>query len=763
MLPVIISGRLRHGFYSGDPSQPDACWTGKCWAVTLFPRRGDSWVDPRAASRYMHVVTDQLSVTKGSAHALGATVCDGGVNFAVYSRHAVAIDLCLYESTDTAREIARVRLNRGEADIWHVFIRGLGAGAVYGYRVHGPWLPVNAMRFNPHKLLLDPYAKAIVGDPSGRDDMLTEPGPQALPGLLDNGASALKSVVVADGFDWEGVTPPDIAWKDAVIYELHVKGFTRLHPGVPEPLRGTYAGLCHPAVLDYLKNLGVTSVQLLPVHQHLDDGFLLEKGLTNYWGYNTIGFFAPHNEFAAARDPQAQVREFKEMVRAFHRAGIEVILDVVYNHTAEGDERGPSLMFRGLDNASYYRHGFNGSSLFYTNVTGCGNSVASNSAPALRLIMDSLRYWVTEMHVDGFRFDLAVTVARDREHYHQLSPFFTAMAQDPVLSRVKMIAEPWDVGREDSYQVGNFPEPWRELNGKYRDTVRRYWRGDGDTTAEFAKRLCGSEDLYGRGRRPPLASVNLVTSHDGFTLNDLFSYREKHNLANGEDNRDGDNDNHSSNCGVEGETKDLKVKKMRRQLQRGMIASVMCSLGVPFITAGDERSRTQRGNNNAYCQDNEISWVDWTRGDDAMLDFVRRMIAFRKSRPSLRRCEFFNGKHNPDTGRHDVVWLNGEGGNLTREEWHDPARRFFGALFDQPVDKGIPVNGHGEDHRPFALLFNQGEKKHDFILPGDVGQTWEIVFDTGIEPSFVSRSRPFRSGDKYDLPPRSVACLVLLT
>jgi isoamylase len=711
----------------------------------------------------MQAVTDQLSVSQGSPHTLGAAVCRGGVNFAVFSRHAVAIDLCLYDSADAARESRRVRLRRGEADIWHIFVQGLGPGAVYGYRAHGPWLPANGMRFNEQKLLLDPYAKAIVGVPAGRDDMLTAPGPHTLPGLVDNGATALKSVVVSDEFDWEGDSPPGVEWRDTVLYELHVKGFTRLHPEVPEPLRGTYAGLCHPSVIDYLKALGVTSVQLLPVHQHLDDGFLLDKGLTNYWGYNTIGFFAPHNEFAAARDPLAQVREFKEMVRAFHRTGIEVILDVVYNHTAEGDERGPSLMFRGLDNTAYYRHGFDGNTMFYSNVTGCGNSVASHTASALRLILDSLRYWVTEMHVDGFRFDLAVTVGRDREFFHAFSPFFTALAQDPVLSRVKLIAEPWDVGERDSYQIGKFPEPWRELNGKYRDTVRRYWRGDEGTTAEFAKRLCGSEDLYGWNRRPPLVSVNLVTSHDGFTLRDLFTFSEKHNLANGEGNRDGDNENHSSNCGVEGETSNVKVKRMRARLQRSMIASMMCSLGVPFITAGDERGRTQRGNNNAYCQDNEISWIDWASGDDALLDFARRMIAFRNSRPALRRHEYFNGKHNPDTDRLDVTWLDGQGGPLTHEEWHDPARRCFGALFDQPEDRGRPVNGHGEDHRPFLLLFNQGEEEIDFFLPGEDRHNWELVFDTGIEPSFVGESLVHAGGGEYSLLPRSVACLVLLS
>ncbi len=686
----------------------------------------------------------------------------GGVNFAVYSRNAVTVDLCLYDPADPTREIARTRLRRDEGDIWCVFVRGLSAGALYGYRIHGPWLPETGMRFNSRKLLLDPYAKAIAGEPSARGDMLTHPGPHSRPGLIDNGPTALKSVVVAYDFDWQHTTAPQIAWRDMVLYELHVKGFTQLHPEVPQDLRGSYAGLGHEAVTRYLTDLGVTSVQLLPVHQHLDDAFLIDRGLTNYWGYNTIGFFAPHNEFAAARDPQAQVREFKEMVRAFHRAGIEVILDVVYNHTAEGDERGPSLMFRGLDNTAYYRLGFDGKSLFYTNVTGCGNSVASNNAPALRLILDSLRYWVTEMHVDGFRFDLAVTVARDLEHFHVLSPFFTALQQDPVLSRVKMIAEPWDVGRADSYQVGQFPEPWRELNGKYRDTARRYWRGDEDTTAEFAKRLCGSEDLFGWNRRPPLASVNLLTSHDGFTLRDLFTFAEKHNLANGEGNRDGDNESFSSNCGVEGETDDAKIRRLRRQLQRGMMATMLCSLGIPFITAGDERSRTQHGNNNAYCHDNALSWLDWTHDHDGMHDFTKRMLAFRRSRPALRRRHFFNGRLSSDTGRVDVTWLNGEGGLLTHDEWHDPDRRFFGALFDQPEERRLTIPAGGEDHRPFLLLFNQSAARHTFILPTDAGQRWELVFDTALEPAFANPPLPTQGGS-YDLRGRSVACLVLLT
>lgn len=696
-----------------------------------------------------------------SPHPLGATVRDGGVNFAVYSRNAVAIDLCLFDPADPARETARVRLNRGEADIWHHFVHGVTPGTLYGFRAHGPWLPVNGMRFNPHKLLLDPYARAVVGDPSGRHDMRTEPGPCVFPGAADNATTALKSVVIDNGFDWEGDRHPAIRWNETVVYELHVKGFTRLHPEVPEHLRGTYAGLAHPAVTDYLKSLGVTSVQLLPVHQHVDDDFLIDRGLTNYWGYNTIGFFAPHHEYAAAGDPHGQIREFKGMVKALHRAGLEVILDVVYNHTGEGNEHGPSLMFRGLDNTAYYRHGFDGGSLFYLNITGCGNAVASNNAAPLRLILDSLRYWVAEMHVDGFRFDLAVTIGRDREHYHVLSPFFTALHQDPVLSRAKLIAEPWDVGREDSYQVGRFPEPWRELNGSYRDAVRRYWRGDRETTAEFAKRLSGSEDLYGWNLRPPIASVNLITSHDGFTLRDLVSHAAKHNEANGDNNRDGDTQNHSSNGGIEGDTDDPEILHRRLRLQRTMLASMFCSIGVPFITAGDERNRTQRGNNNAYCQDNELSWIDWSACDRGLLQFTRDLIAFRKKRPAVKRWDYFDGKHNPDTNRCDVTWLNGDGGILTREQWHDPVRTHFGALIDEPEHRQAPINGNGADHRPLLLLFNHGNQSHDFPLPGSERCRWALVFDTAFEPSFVSESVIYRGEQRYAIEPRSMACLVL--
>ena len=706
-----------------------------------------------------------LQVHAGITQPLGATVVTGGVNFAIFSRSAVAVDLCLFDPADTAREIARARMHRREADVWSVFVAGLGAGAVYGFRAHGPWLPETGLRHNAHRLLLDPYARAITGNRGATAAMSGERGPLSLPGARDNADTALKSAVVSGEFDWGDDRAPATPWRDTIIYELHVKGFTKMHHGVPDEMRGTYAGLAHPAAVGHLRDLGVTAVQLLPVHEHLDDLFLLERGLTNYWGYNTTGFLAPHAEYAAARDPEGVVREFKSMVKALHAAGIEVILDVVYNHTAEGDERGPMLLFRGLDNMAYYRHAFDGNALVYRNLTGCGNSVASHNGPVLRLILDSLRYWVTEMHVDGFRFDLAVTVARDREHFHALSPFFTAVAQDPVLSRVKLSAEPWDVGAEDSYQVGPFPEPWRELNGKYRDTARRFWRGDEGTLAEFAKRLCGSDDVYGWNRRPPLASVNFITSHDGFTLRDLVSYSEKHNHANGEGNRDGDPENHSHNHGHEGETTSAEVLLRRARVCRAMLATMMCSLGVPFITAGDERGRTQRGNNNAYCHDGELTWLRWPpeETDEELARFTREMIAFRQARPALRRSDFFDGKVNPDTLRRDVTWLDGAGDLLSREQWHDPERGYFGALFDEPEDRLLPVNGRGEDHRPFLLLFNQGEDMVPFSLPGEPDSRWALVFDTAAEPAFVNESLVCHGGGQYELQPRSVACLVLQT
>lgn len=683
----------------------------------------------------------------------GTHVEHDGTRFAVYSRNAAAIDLCLYDPSDASRETARIRMHRAENDLWHAKVKNAAPGTLYGFRVHGPWMPVHTMRFNANKLLLDPYARAIYGTPDATNDMRIVPNPEHPPGSIDNGATALKSVVINDSFDWSGDTPPQVPWRDTVICELHVKGFTQTHPQVPAHLRGTYAGLGHPAATAYLRDLGVTAVQLLPIQQHLDDSFLLEKGLTNYWGYNTIGFFAPHNTYAAASDPQEQVREFKAMVKSLHAAGIEVILDVVYNHTAEGDERGPMLMFRGFDDYGYYRHHYGADGATYINVTGCGNSVDSAALCGLRLIMDSLRYWVTEMHVDGFRFDLAVTVARNETHaFHPQSQFLSAVTQDPVLSRVKLIAEPWDISRMDSYQVGQFPKPWRELNGKYRDTVRSWWRGDKGSTAEFSKRLCGSQDLYSWNQRPPQTSINFITSHDGFTLQDLVSYAHKHNEANGEENRDGDDSNHSTNCGTEGPSEDALVNLTRARLCRGMIATMFCSLGVPFLTAGDERGRTQGGNNNAYCQDNEISWLDWNTCDEEMLEFTRRMAAFRRSHPILRRSAFFDGNPNHATGLPDVSWLEGNGTLLCHEEWHNPERRHFGALLGE--DEG--------PSRPLLLLFNSGTQPLSFLLPGGADVQWTVVFDTALSPSFPNGLAPVLTGGAaYPLQDRSVVCLTL--
>lgn len=664
----------------------------------------------------------------------GVTLTPQGTRFVVSSRHATSVDLCLFDGT---REKSRARMLRAENGLWHVTVPGAGPGTLYGFRAQG-----HGLRFDAKKLLLDPYALAISGSVNAAKHMLHTH-------TRDNGPQALKSVVVDGNYDWSDDSPPRTSWRDTVIYELHVRGFTKTHPDVPAELRGTYAGLAQPVVTDYLRQLGVTAVQLLPVHAHLDDLFLQERGLTNYWGYNTAAFFAPHPEYAAARDPQAQVSEFKDMVKALHAAGIEVILDVVYNHTAEGGPDGPTFLFRGLDDATYYRQDADGN---YLNVTGCGNSVDSASPAGLRLILDSLRYWVTEMHVDGFRFDLAVTVARD-EHdaFSRYAPFLAAVAQDPVLSRVKLIAEPWDIHCMDSYQVGGFPAPWRELNGKFRDTTRQFWRGDSAITAEFSKRLSGSEDIYGREARGPLASVNFITSHDGFTLLDLVSYHHKHNEANREDNRDGDDHNHSMNCGVEGPSEDPVVKSTRARLRRAFIATLALSTGVPFINAGDERGRTQRGNNNAYCQDNDISWLDWSVCDDEMLDFTRRVFALRRSRATLQRTAFFDGKLNPQTGLADVLWLEGDGSLLCHEEWHAADRRRFGALRD-----GIA----GEP--PLLLLFNSGGHCCDFKLPGDEKTVWRVLLDTAEEaPEQVQALYPLQAASLAVLEPLTPVEVVL--
>jgi glycogen operon protein len=690
-------------------------------------------------------------LSKSAPSALGATPTPEGVYFSCYSRTAHAVDVCLYDPVDPARESQRVRMQRDHNDVWHAFVPDAKAGALYGFRAHGPWEPATGQWFNPAKLLLDPHAKAIHGSTKWKAHM--QPARKdGTPDFRDNGATMMKSVVISDGFDWQGDTQLNTPWSDLVIYEMHVRGFSMLNTALPKDLRGTYAGLGHAASVEYLKGLGITAVQLLPVHQHVDDGFLLAKDLTNFWGYNTIGFFAAHSEYASVSEPQKQVDEFKTMVRELHRAGIEVILDVVYNHTAEGDEQGPALCMRGLDNHSYYM--LNGDCRV-VNYTGTGNTVNAASPGALRMIMDSLRYWVQEMHVDGFRFDLAATMGRRGELFDTLAPFFLAIAQDPVLSRVKMIAEPWDIG-PNGYQVGGFPKPWHELNGRFRDTVRRFWKGDEGTIASFSKRLSGSQDIFGPAGRSPLVTLNFITSHDGFTLRDLWSYNQKHNKANGEDNRDGDNHNENWNCGAEGNTKDPIILNLRRRIARSCLASSFCALGVPFLTMGDERWRTQKGNNNAYCQDNEISWMKWTTAGEEghMLEFTQKLIRFRMSRPHFRRQMHYNGRINPVTGRPDVAWFTSEGKPLDHDLWHAPGIRFFGMLVEAPDAPHREEPGDGS--APLLLLWNNGSSDISFPLPPG---RWSVVFDTSREDSFEAIDPVTKV---MTSAMRSVACLMLL-
>ncbi len=674
--------------------------------------------------------------------APGATLYHEGVAFAVHSRAAHAVDLCVFDEHEPSHEKLRLRLERGEDHVWRGFVPGLSVGALYGFRVHGPWDPTEGHWFNPRKLLLDPYAKAVVGVPAW-NPLMQNLAADGSRDFRDNAHVALKSVVIQDEFDWGDDAPPRTSWEGTVIYEAHVRGFTKLHPKVPEELRGTYAGLAHPAAIAYLRELGMTAVQLLPVHLHLNDGFLIARGLTNYWGYNTLGFFAPHPEYAATRDPRAQVDEFKVMVRELHRAGIEVILDVVYNHTAEGDENGPLLSLRGLDNSGCYMLNHDARTLNYT---GCGNTVNAASPPALRIILDSLRYWVQQMHVDGFRFDLAATLGRRGAHFDPEAPFFQAIANDPVLSRVKMIAEPWDLGPH-GYQVGGFPAPWRELNGRYRDRVRCFWKGDDAAAASFAKRVCGSDEIFGSQGRPPHAGVNFITSHDGFTLRDLWSYNHKHNEENFEGGSDGDGHNHSWNCGIEGETVDAEVKAMRRGLVRASLATMFCSLGVPFLTMGDERWRTQRGNNNAYCQDSELSWLDWRESDDVatILKFTRQLIQFRRDYPELRRSKHFSGAFNPFTGRRDIDWLDELGEPMSHHKWHEPTRKFFGALLDLGARGAL------------MLIFNASGDAIEFPLPKG---EWERKFDTSLDDSFSDKA-PELDHKTFVSAARSVACLLL--
>ncbi len=694
-------------------------------------------------------------VWPGSAYPLGATYDGTGTNFAIFSEVAEKVELCLF---DEAGNETRIRLPEMDAYVWHAFLPGIQPGQRYGFRVHGPHNPAQGHRCNPAKLLLDPYAKAIDGQIDWDESVFGYHFATGEKNDDDSAAHMPKSVVINPYFDWGVDRPPKTPYNKTVIYEAHVKGLTMTHPRVPEALRGTYGGVAHPAIIEHLQSLGITAIELMPVHQFVQDDTLQQKGLRNYWGYNTIGFFAPHNEYAQDTDGQ-QVQEFKGMVRALHEAGIEVILDVVYNHTAEGNHMGPTLSFRGIDNKAYYRL-VEDDKQYYMDTTGTGNSLNVATPQSLQLIMDSLRYWVTEMHVDGFRFDLASSLARQFHEVDRLSAFFDLCHQDPIVSQVKLIAEPWDIG-DGGYQVGNFPALWTEWNGKYRDTVRDFWRGEDATIGEFASRITGSADLYQHSGRRPVASINFVTAHDGFTLNDLVSYNEKHNEANGEDNNDGESHNRSWNCGVEGPTDDPGILALRAQQRRNFITSLMLSQGVPMLLHGDELGRTQGGNNNGYCQDDEITWIDWENVDEGLLEFTKLVTKLRTDHPTFRRRRFFHGRpvrREEGDPVQDIAWLTPAGEVMDDDDW------------DVGFAKSLAMylNGHGireTDERGedviddcFYLAFNASHDPIDFTLPSsDYAEGWTVVVDTAeldeVEPVQV------KAGETLTIAPRATVVL----
>lgn len=667
-------------------------------------------------------------------YPLGASYDGAGVNFALFSQVAEKVELCLFDEEDHE---TRIEMTEQNSYVWHNYIPGLQPGQRYGYRVYGPYNPALGQRCNPSKLLLDPYAKAIEGniddDPSLFSYDMSNPDDINAINTQDSAAHTMKSVVVNPYFDWGNDQHPNISYHDSVIYEAHVRGMTNLNQDVPPDIRGTYAGLAYPAVIDYLKKLGITAIELMPIHQFVNDSFLQQKGLSNYWGYNTIGFFAPHNAYSSVGERGQQVNEFKSMVKAYHRAGMEVILDVVYNHTAEGNHMGPTLSFKGIDNQAYYRLVDN-DPYHYFDTTGTGNSLLMRSPHALQLITDSLRYWVTEMHVDGFRFDLAATLARQFQEVDKLSAFFDIVEQDPVISRVKLIAEPWDLG-SGGYQVGGFPPSWSEWNGRYRDCVRDFWRSQPSTLPEFASRLMGSSDLYEVNGRRPVASVNFVTAHDGFTLNDLVSYNEKHNDANGEGNRDGESNNRSWNCGVEGETTIRDVNELRQRQMRNMFSTLLFSQGIPMICGGDEVARTQQGNNNAYCQDNEISWTHWDLDDDrkSLLAFVSKLIHLRLDHPVLHRRRFFTGRTSDDDPNTipQIEWFDHTGSIMDMNDWQN-THAFSMMVYLNGADiPEMDYYGNATVDNDFILIFNAHYEPIQFTLPDEnYGSKWKLVVDT---------------------------------
>ena len=693
-----------------------------------------------------------METRPGKAYPLGATFDGTGTNFAIYSSVATSVTLCLLD--DDLNEL-RIPMTEVDAYVWHVYVPQVRAGQLYGYRIDGPWDPQNGLRCDPSKLLLDPYAKAIEGQLKDSLDLLSYQADDPL--TLKGGDSAdatMHSVVVNPFFDWEGDRSPGHDYSESIIYEAHIKGMTMRHPEIPEELRGTYAGMAHPAIIEHLTKLGITTVELMPIQQFTNDTTLQAKGLSNYWGYNTIGYFAPHNAYAATKDPGAQVSEFKAMVKALHAANIEVILDVVYNHTAEGNHMGPTLSFRGIDNPSYYRL-VDGDRQHYFDTTGTGNSLLMSSPQVLQLIMDSLRYWVTEMHVDGFRFDLASTLARQFAEVDRLSAFFDLIHQDPVVSQVKLIAEPWDVGA-DGYQVGGFPPLWSEWNGRYRDTVRDFWRGEFSSLPDFASRLAGSSDHYGTTGRKPMASINFVIAHDGFTLRDLVSYNEKHNEANLEGGADGANDNRSWNCGVEGDTDDEEIIELRYRQQRNFLTTLMFSQGVPMIAHGDELGRTQRGNNNVYCQDNELSWINWdlNEHDYNLLRFTRHLIHLRRDHPVMRRRRFLEGpaQRGGESELGEIEWFTPAGTHMTEEEWNQPWARSTMVFYNGDAIREPDANGRRILDDDFLLLLNAAPEAVDFTLPdAKYGHIWHTVVDTAGDDDRAE----YHSGDIVHVGPRT--------
>jgi isoamylase len=707
-----------------------------------------------------------IKILPGKPYPLGASWDGDGVNFALFSEHARKVELCLFDSPDAGSASQTIALRECSHQVWHGYVPGLRPGQLYGYRVHGPYEPDKGHRFNPNKMLLDPYAK-IIGRPlrwadelfgyrlGGDDDDLSFDE-------HDSAAFAPLAAVVDAGFDWGNDRPPKRRWRETVIYEAHVKGLTQLHPKVPEPLRGTYAGIASDPVIAHLTRLGITAIELMPVHHFVRDRHLLERDLTNYWGYNTLGFFAPEPRYSRAKSPLDVIREFKGMVKTLHAAGIEVILDVVYNHTAEGNQLGPTLSFRGIDNVSYYRL-LGDQPRYYMDYTGCGNTLDMTTPKVLQLIMDSLRYWVTEMHVDGFRFDLAAALAREFHAVDRLGGFFDIIHQDPVISQVKLIAEPWDLG-EGGYQVGNFPVGWTEWNGKYRDAVRRFWKGDQGVMSELASRLCGSSDLYETGGRRPTASINFVTAHDGFTLEDLVSYNEKHNEANGEENRDGHNDNLSWNCGAEGATDDDAIRDLREQQKRNFLATLLFSQGIPMLLAGDEIGRTQHGNNNAYCHDSELTWLDWNLDERRrnLLDFIRRLIHFRQAHPNLRRHKFFQGRPIRGSAIKDIAWVRADGSEMTDEEWSAGWMRTLGMRLDGDAMEVVNEQGEHVTDDTLLILLNAHHEPVPFTLPAYVPDArWAPEFDTA-RPNLKVNEQVTPGGAPVTLAGRSLMLLRLV-